>query len=525
MKKFKKLIALTCVAAMLVPTIAFAEEPGTATSGTMSGDGVIENDNAPSLDVTNVVLPTTALASDTYNFTIDAAELLATVDGENYDANDAKGVWFKAESTPAQLTIVPADGGTPTYDLYEKVYKVDTDFSTIEADLATQTSVPALDTEKYAVWVPELDASSVPTGNGKYEFLTADTIVNYFDIKFEGAGDVFSAITPKQNTTGNYIFDGELYVVGYDAIDGDDAAAKYYSEPEGTPTLAAGLFVESSDAAGTYNAATLGTTAGKLKFEAAEFQNQGTSSKATVINKSTFDIKVSAKVTVTNAAGLTFEATEAALTTKADDASIYMAVSADDGTTTPVSVTNSVASATVSVKIDGVDTANSTLYQTAGPEAITGSHQYYRYLDPISSYEDAYFEITAAVDATDNWDAYLAAVKKAGAAPDIEVVYSWEKLGAEITGSTYNTAGSNTYTIAWNSVATANRTIKSITGGTSEANASQVPFETASYTLSGTTLTIDGTKGAFGAAAVGQKRYLKVTFGDDSYVVFEVTCS
>ena len=205
MKKFKKLIALTCVAAMLVPTIAFAEEPGTATSGTMSGDGVIENDNAPSLDVTNVVLPTTALASDTYNFTIDAAELLATVDGENYDANDAKGVWFKAESTPAQLTIVPADGGTPTYDLYEKVYKVDTDFSTIEADLATQTSVPALDTEKYAVWVPELDASSVPTGNGKYEYLTAATIVNYFDIKFEGAGNVFSAITPKQNTTGNYI--------------------------------------------------------------------------------------------------------------------------------------------------------------------------------------------------------------------------------------------------------------------------------------------------------------------------------
>lgn len=537
MKKFKKLIALTCVAAMLVPTIAFAEEPGTL--GTFEGNGVIENDNSPALDITNVVLPTNA--ADTYNFTIDANELLAEVDGDNYDDTLAKGVWFKAQSAAPQLAIVPdTSGGGDTYTLYEKIYKEDENFATLIAELTNQTAVPTLVGE-YAVWVPEIDTTdadqdgdfSEPTGNGKYEALTKDTIVNYFNIIFEGAdagsGPVYSDIEPKQNTTGLNIFNDKLYVMKYETISAEDAAEKYYSVDENgqNPTLATGcLYVEASSAAGTYNAAALGSTAGQLEYKAAKFQNQGTSSAAYVINKSTFDINVSAKVTVLNATGLTFEAADTDLTTNPADASIYMALSVDGGTATPVAVANSVASATVSVKIDGIDTDASTRYQTSGEEAITGSHQYYRYLDPVSSYDKSYFEITAAVAAGDNWDAYLAAVKNAGFAPDIKVVYSWEKVGTEITATTYSVSGSNAYSIAWAAgLSESNKTIKSITGGMSAEAANTFTFDSQAFVLSSdkNTLTIDGTKGPILSGAVGATRYIKVTFGDDTSVVLELS--
>ena len=550
MKKFKKLIALTCAAAMLVPSIAFAAD------GEFNGDGVVENNNAPALDITNVVLPT--IAANTYNFTIDAEELLAQVDGENYDANDADGVWFKAESVAPELVVTTDEattGDTTTeVSLVEKVYVEDTGFAIIGNELAGATDLTTAFTNTYAVWVPEIDTADAdqdgdttePTGNGEYKVVTNADITDYFNFEFSSGtnSDEYTSMATKQHTSENdNISNGKLYVLSYVAIDADDAAAKYYDADttslKSDPT--ATLYVVDTDATNdgdttpsaqagetTYTAAALAADPDapvlyELVYKAAEFTNQGTSSKAVVINKSTFDIKVSAKVTVANATGLTFEATDADLTTSTDDASIYMEIT--DGTT-PVAIVGEAPTATATVKIAGTGTTDATFYQTSDLEDITGSHKYYYYLNPIASYNNAYFEISAKVDASDNWDSYVEAVKDAGAAPDIQVVYSWEKASAEITATTYSVSGSNTYAITWSaSMSPANKTIKSITGGMSENAVNTFTFASDSYSLSAdkTTLTIDGTKGPILSGAVGATRYIKVTFGDDAYVVLKLT--
>lgn len=543
MKKFKKLIALTCATAMLVPSIAFAAD------GEFLGDGVVENDNAPAIDITNVVLPT--VAADTYNFTIDADELLAQVDGENYDASKANGVWFKAESVAPQLVVTTDADSVGELSLVEKVYVEDTGFTKISAELATKTDLSATFTNTYAVWVPEIDTADAdqdgdttePTGNGTYKVITNADITNYFKVEFAGTdngnGPEFSSIITKQHTSENdNISNGKLYVLDYVAIDPDAAAAKYYDadtsalKAEATGTL----FVKDIDNTDdgdttppsdpgetTYTQAALPAVpatpaVGELVFEDAVFTNQGTSSTAVVINKSTFDIKVSAKVTVSNAAGLTFEATDTDLATETDDASIYMAIkNASD----EVAIIGEEPTATATVKIAGTGTANSTFYQTADKENITGSHLYYRYLDPVASYNDASFEIIAKVDAADNWDSYVEAVKGSTAAPDIEVIYSWEKSGlvTEISGNTYSrSATNNTYTIDWATAMTAgDKEIKSISLSMNGIDVIGNALPTDCYDLVGSTLTIDATKTtAIGAGADGQVRYFIVTFKDNS---------
>ena len=554
MKKFKKLIALTCVAAMLVPSIAFAAD----TEGTMQGDGVVENDNAPAIDITNVVLPTTSLDGDTYDFTIDAAKLLADVDGENYKEADADGVWFKAQTDAPQLVVTTDANTTGELSLVEKVYVEDTGFSIIGAELATKTDLSAAFTNTYAVWVPEIDTAdadqdgdlSEPTGNGVYQVVDNTDIEEYFKFEFNtpntqgGTDPEYTSMDTKQHTSENdNISNGKLYVLDYVAIDPDDAAAKYYdTDADALKTEATGtLFVKNIDNSDdgdttppsdpgetTYTQAVLATVpatpaVGELVFEDAVFTNQGTSSKAVVINKSTFDIKVSAKVTVSGAAGLTFEAASTDLATKTDDASIYMAIK--DGTN-EIAVLGETPTATATLKIAGVDPTKSTLYQTSDSETATGSHQYYRYLDPVASYNEAYFEIYAATDAADDWDAYVEAVKAAGAAPQIEVVYSWEKTGlaTEIVGNSYSrSATNNAYTIYWaNSVAVGDRVVSKIYGSSNSTTFSN-ELPAGCYNLAGDTLTIDGTQNtAIGEGAVGAVRYFKVVFGDDSYVVVTV---
>ena len=182
------------------------------------------------------------------------------------------------------------------------------------------------------------------------------------------------------------------------------------------------------------------------------------------------------------------------------------------------------------MKLAGISTAGINFYQSDETEEGTGSYKYYNYLNPVaeSAYTSASFQIKAAVDAGDDWATYTEAVKKAGAAPKINVVYSWEKVGTEITATTYSISGSNAYSIAWAAgLSEANKTIKSITGGTKADALTTFTFETAAYALSAdkNTLTIDGSKGPFGAGAIDAKRYIKVTFGDDSFVVLEVTCA
>lgn len=537
MKKFKKLIALTCVAAMLVPTIAFAEEP--VTSGSFDGDGVVENNNAPALDVTNVVLPTTVLDADAYDFKIDPEELFATTNSEKYSAGNADGVWFNAQTAAAKLTIADS-GNTGKFSFAKKDWvEDDATFTTFKAAFTSASDVSGLTADTYAVWVPAADKK----GGGEYVKLTAATIGEYFDIDF-GADNGIDTMVAKQHTSepnGDKIFNGKLYVFDWVAVTEEEAARDFYTpaDPDtaAPATIAAGLFIKDvSGGTPDYTlAAALGAADKQCAYVEATVQNGGTSTAATVINKSTFDIKVTAKVTVNNANKLTFVDAQDKLDDVTTDASIYMAILYDTDKIAAVAgnadangAYAAAPSATATMKLTGISTAGINFYQSNEVEDGTGSYKYYNYLNPVaeSAYTSASFQIKAAVDAGDNWATYTEAVKKAGVAPKINVVYSWEKVGTEITATTYSVSGSNAYSIAWAAgLSESNKTIKSITGGMSAEATNTFTFDSQAYVLSNdkNTLTIDGTKGPILSGAVGAKRYLKVTFGDDTSVVLELS--
>lgn len=536
MKKFKKLIALTCVAAMLVPTIAFAAEP--ETSGSFEGDGVVENNNAPALDVSNVVLPTTALDADAYDFKIDPEELFATTNPEKYTAGNADGVWFNAQTAAARLTIA-GSGSTGNFSFAKKDWVEDASFNIFKGAFTAASNLDSMPEDTYAVWVPKADNK----GEGEYVKLTKDTIGSYFNIDF-GVDAGIDTMTAKQHTSkpnGDKIFNGKLYVFDWVPVTEEEAARDFYTpaDPDtSTPaTIAAGLFIKDV-AGGTPDyttAAALGTADKQCAYVEATIQNGGTSTAATVINKSTFDIKVTAKVTVNNANKLTFVDAQDKLDDVTTDASIYMAILYDTDKTAAVAgnadangAYAAAPSATATMKLTGISTAGINFYQSDEVEDGTGSYKYYNYLNPVaeSAYNSASFQIKAAVDAGDDWVAYTEAVKKAGVAPKINVVYSWEKVGTEITATTYSVSGSNAYSIAWAAgLSESNKTIKSITGGMSAEATNTFTFDSQAYVLSSdkNTLTIDGTKGPILSGAVGAKRYIKVTFGDDTSVVLELS--
>ncbi len=94
-----------------------------------------------------------------------------------------------------------------------------------------------------------------------------------------------------------------------------------------------------------------------------------------------------------------------------------------------------------------------------------------------------------------------------------------------ISGSAYSRAKKdNTYTITWGAdVPDASRTIKSVRSAVDkDMTQSPVVLDSSVYSLSGTTLTVDGTNGPFGTGAVGAKRYLEVTFDNGTKIVIEV---
>ena len=487
MKKFKKLIALTCVAAMLVPSIAFAAEPETTPGAgtTSTGDSVIENNNATDIKYTAVVLPT--IDAGTYNFTIDREGLLDKFDSTN-EYNTGDSVFFKAEKTAASVAVV-ASGDTSTNKLVEIGKDVDIDG---EAEvIATEISASALyealygntltaaksDVEgKYFVWSPAKDTEGKYNNQGTWVEIVFVTYTpaggdeltanydDYLKLTFATPGDDTTAVSAIElqadPLSGETLWDGNIYTIGYNEItDGAKAVEKYNIVASGTTiqSMSDGLYVENTSADGntiTYTAITTANAATTLTYtEATEWYNSK-SDKAAVTNKSTNPIAVSVDVTVT-APGLTFNQTGTYTSDTA--ASVYFTLNAD----TNKAVVDTKGKATAYYVLDGA-AVTPILFQGTDTNAATGSKNYYNYAAPelvgtADQYDSQDFYIQATANTTegseDAWDAYIADVKDTQKTeivkPTIAVVYNWVPLNDEVA-TTANTDNPGTADVETN---------------------------------------------------------------------------
>lgn len=569
MKKFKKLIALTCIATMLVPTVAFAADGQTTPAEiTMTGNSVVENDNSKDYEYTSVVLPTTN--DTTYSFQIDRDGLLSKYDtGNTYMPSNT--VYFNAENEAATLALKDAS----TYDLYEigkEVYIAkDSEKTTVEtSDLGAalkgqpvatdlSTLIPAA---TYYVWTP---ITKTDNGAGQWTELTSTNIGDYLKLTDDGTNYTSVELQPDP-LSGEHIWDGNIYVIEYTKIiDFEKAVVDHNVVADGSNVITSlddKLYVhETADDATdltTYTLVDTSNAATYITYTAATECFNGTSDKAIVENKSTTAIAVSVDVKVT-AAGLTFSAdgdyNGADDSSEEDDdaaASVYFTVG--NGTTSKALDENG--AATIYYVLDGANNDYET-FQGSTFDNETGSHNYYKYEKPNVSYESQSFVLSAtanALDASDEaWTEYVAALE-AGEIdkPTIEVVYNWTPveiideaefvyededgktydavsatdgwattaiLTTTIAGNTYSVGSStNTYTITWKDGMTEdNKKITSIQVGTSSSEF-YGNVVSGAYSLSGTTLTIDAVKNSsvMGAGGIGLTRYLKVNFADGS---------
>lgn len=510
MKKFKKLIALTCVAAMLIPSVAFAGEeevPGDGASST--GDVVVENDNSQSHEYTKVVVPT--IAEGTYKFTIDREGLLNTYDAEDvYD--DGDHVFFSSISTAAQLNVktvaesVSGDTTTNvTYTLVEKGKVEATDLLTGLVGKTIEEAATAYD-GKYYVWTPAKDSAGKYTGYGEWITLyfkddagatpaiTAN-YTNYIDIEMGtdlNADKIATATAAAGPLTGTYIWDGKFYTDGYADITAVEAATKY--NVKGTETdvteISSGLYVEvetTTTVTGqdpvitpTYVELTAENDATYVTFTPAVVNYNNNSNKVGITNLSTNPIAMTIDVTV-KAPGLTFASSNSFAAPSNDaettTANIYVALT-DETNTKAVGTDGKAVGYYV---LDGINPGETRFQDTtSSAQENTGSYNYYKYFNPVlldsdeSDYDSHEFYITADVDVqTDEktnaaWKKYVADLKASeeDITPDITVVYNWVSLEDEtedilgdnpdteetveddfVVGKKYADAEGNTYSV------------------------------------------------------------------------------
>lgn len=434
MVKFKKIIALSCAATMLFSSTAFAAGVDDEVNG--GGNSVVENDNSTAPRIDRLVLPT--MGDNTYDFTIDPEGLLANYDPITYATGES--VYFNATKTAAKLAFSDTDAAT--YGLYVQTKVEDTGLNALTALLSGKTQAeieaPLAGLDQFFVWVPD----TVNVGEGTYEALTPTNLPKVIDLTFTGEdpSDTVDTVAlniesgSQSNLAGDYIWDGKIYTIGYDSITAEEAAAEYYASAAITSGLYVGPTAEVST--GTYTnvaAAVLGSGTGELSYKAAVMQQTGTTDKATIVNKSTFDIGVIAEVTVNDGEGLTFLESS---TIAGDDAtaSVYMAIT--DGTdAAPVDGESGKATAYYVVKGTG-DEAH--VYQTmasVGTEPGTGSHVYKQYLTSDQEFSKVDFQITAKANinsvAADAWEEYvetLTAESDAQTKPSIDIVYKFVEI-------------------------------------------------------------------------------------------------
>lgn len=469
MKKFKKLIALACVATMVIsPMTALADEVKS------ENDSVIENDNSKAPVYTAVELPT--ITNGTYDFSIDRDKLLEDYDYEGVYGTDSH-VYFNATLEKAKLAHGTADTDDTTYALYKKVFTVDTTqaddaspvngafiaaLGTPDADL-THAKEEIVNAEKaiYYVWQPvdyTGDDEHAAEARGHYVKIDADNIVNIVEVEVGGTTDSpsYTYILKEDHDSGSFIWDGNIYKEAYVQLDAE-AAVDYVTatKNEGvdtytvTPKDATGTNPEAALYLGTttsgsttYTIVSDGTT---LDYTPATYQYKDESDAATVENKSTTPIVVKVQINVDDDEGITYAEADDVVDT--ENASLYLAIHSGSNIAAVKD-----GNATAYYVLDGA-TNKTMVYQLADTVTATGSHKYAQFELPGAEYKDVSFTIKADVNESDDadaaWDAYidsLTASENPNTKPTIEVVYSWVEVEATDNENEYVDADENLYT-------------------------------------------------------------------------------
>ena len=242
--------------------------------------------------------------------------------------------------------------------------------------------------------------------------------------------------------------------ITYTDISGVDAAAQFYDMEQASELISytnATLYVKEVDSSGLifYHPATLEQNEpGSVYYRHATYTHADTSAPATITNKSTFDICVTAEVQVHNSEGLVFCSSPEFYDKSSDTANIYMGLTADHHC---VPIMNNVAVASYILKGSAENSIRYLIANGLIEDTLIGTLNHY--LSPIDSYASVDFQIEAAIDtrnsANSAWKSYVKALSDGTyARPVIDVVYTMEEVTRDIENSSYYVSEhGNTYVI------------------------------------------------------------------------------
>ena len=425
MKKMKNVVALTMAATMVVGSALSVLADG------VTGSGAIEYDNAAAISYDSVQVPTLVAAD--YDMTLDPTGLLKQFDSVTYAAN--KTVYFKKTTVTAKIDADKSGGATTDGDgntTYAGVYKKTTaEENTLnnlveEVTLDGEGKVTAVVTvaSDYMVWVPD----SSNAGRGKFETITKDNVLNYFDVTATGATAITAVTAKVDHLSGTNVFDGKLYKNTFTKLTGDVDAADYVT------LNSAGTAVQTVTA--LYKADGTAVAANDVTIIPATTAYTDTTNSVTVTNKSTKAKTVTATVTLQNADGLTISNSS----TFADTSKAAVYIAATNGTkTVALAKEDDVVSAEYTVDLAAA-TITPVKYQ-AQTKTDIGGHNYEQYENYNPTYTSDSFYITAAANsdtaAKDAWDTYAKAALEAKKAPTLNVVYTIADKQDKVT-VTYN---------------------------------------------------------------------------------------
>lgn len=251
-----------------------------------------------------------------------------------------------------------------------------------------------------------------------------------------------------------------------------------------------------------------------------------TSDAITIKNKSSYPLDVDLKVKLNNVPEGIKLVEESALA-NATSPSLYLGLKVNNDA--PVAITSADYTAKKQQVADIMDSYEIKFTTTDPGGGVASPNGYFYSFELDSAFDDATapsisYSLTGKCDSTADWSEVNFSSVTA------EIVWSCAKQSSvvaetSISGTAYSrTNTANTYTIAWASaMADSDKTITSVLGSVDGTTNSATTFASNAYSLSGNTLTINGTLAPFGAGAVGQTRYIIITFGDGSTAKFSVS--
>lgn len=535
--KLKKVLALAAVTVLAVSPMAVYAADAATTEELAGIDGAVENDNSEEVSYYTVSLPT--INADTYKFALDPDELLSEYNPDEYESGQT--VYFNSTKTAGTIKVK----NTKTLYAYSKE---ETTLSALEGNITGVTSTSDTDDDgnttytvdtvtfdpsnslKYWVWTPDPSSASDASGSydtglgGKYVELTASNFLTYFDIETTSGTDVKASSVAVKSTyrldSEGGVFDGKVYVDTYTSLSTavpadqygtvawDDSSKKY------TFTADTGVLFTKDDGTDA-TGAVLDTD---YLFNQPVVNHNNKSDAVTIKNMSTFDTTVTATITFNGVDGLVFTDD----TTFAADEQVTMSIVATDTDATnddTVYVLKDAAdtyTATYTAKLDKA-TNTSTTYQL-NTFNVTGSHDYAQFESPNPTYASASFYITGETNKVsaneEAWDEYVAGLT---AAPTIDVVYSIEKYVAEkapsvaVTQVNHSAATGSTIACDLGAGDLAATGVTSYTWSSSQSGSYQ-SMPAGACSLSGNNIVLS--TAAFSGAAIGDVRYLKITFND-----------